>query len=171
MTDSTVTHSRTRRPAFEPRRPWRALPALVLGSVPYLAGCYATMPVHGTPAAGTALVLDLNDRGRVVLGDQIGPSATKIEGDVASASDSAYSLRVSSVSYLNGQSNRWSGEPLTVTANLVSQVKQRTFSRSRTALLGVAAAAALAVLLKSTNLIGSASDGGEVGKPPPPGSQ
>ena len=129
------------------------------------------MPVSSTPATGTTLVLDLNDRGRVALGDQIGPSATRVEGQVASASDSMYSLRVSSVSYLNGQSNRWSGEPLAVPANLVSQVKQRTFSRSRTVSLAVAAAATLAVLLKSTNLIGSASGGGEVGRPPPPPSQ
>lgn len=171
MTDSTVLHSRTRRPALGPRRPWRALPALVLGSVPYLAGCYASMPVHGTPAAGTTLVLDLNDRGRVVLGDQVGPSATKIEGEVASASDSVYSLRVRSVSYLNGQANRWSGEPLTVSTNLVSQATQRTFSRGRTTLLGVAAAVTLAVLLKSTNLLGSSSGGDKGNPPPPPGSQ
>lgn len=140
----------------------------MLGSVPYLAGCYASIPVHGTPAAGTTVVLDLNDRGRVILGDQIGPSATKVEGEIASASDSLYSLRVNSVSYLNGQSNRWSGEPLTVSANLVSQTTQRSFSRTRTTLLGVAAAAALAVLITGTNLIGNAS-GGEKGNPPPPG--
>jgi hypothetical protein len=143
----------------------------VLGSVPYLAGCYASMPVNGAPAAGSTVVLDLNDRGRVALGEQVGPSARTIEGQVASASDSTYSLRVSSVSYLNGQSNRWSGEPLTVPANLVSRATQRSFSRGRTTLLGVAAAATLAVLIKSTNLIGSAS-GGDKGNPsPPPGSQ
>ena len=140
----------------------------MLGSVPYLAGCYASMPVQGTPVAGTTVVLDLNDRGRVVLGDQIGPSATKVEGEVASASDSLYSLRVRSVSYLNGQSNRWSGEPLSVSTNLISKTAQRSFSRTRTTLLGVAAAAALAVLITSTNLIGNAS-GGEKGNPPPPG--
>jgi hypothetical protein len=147
------------------------LPALVLGSVPYLAGCYASMPVNGPPAAGTTVVLDLNDRGRVALGEQVGPSATTIEGRVSSASDSVYSLRVASVSYLNGQSNRWSGESLAVPANLVSRATQRSFSRGRTTLLGVAAAATLAVLIKSTNLIGSAS-GGDKGNPPPPsGSQ
>lgn len=134
-----------------------------------MAGCYASMPVHGTPVAGTTVVLDLNDRGRVVLGDQIGPSAAKVEGEVATASDSLYSLRVNSVSYLNGQSNRWSGEPLTVPVNLISQTTQRSFSRTRTTLLGVAAAAALGVLIASTNLIGNASGGGEKGNPPPPG--
>jgi hypothetical protein len=144
---------------------------LVLGSAPYLAGCYASMPVNGTPAAGTTLVLALNDRGRVALGEQVGPSAATIEGQVASASDSGYALRVSSVSYLNGQSNRWSGEPLTVPANLVSRATQRSFSRGRTTLLGVAAAATLAVLIRSTNLLGSASNGGDIGRPPSSGSQ
>lgn len=141
---------------------------LVLGGMPYLAGCYASIPLRGTPQAGTTVVLDLNDRGRVALGEQIGPSATTVEGQVAAANDTSYSLRVSSVSYLNGQSNRWSGEPLTVPTSLVSQAKLRTFSRSRTALLGAAAVAALAILIKSTNLIGNSS-GGDKGTPPPPG--
>ena len=171
MTDSTVIHSRTRRAAFGPRRSWRALPTLLLGSTPYLAGCYTTLPVRGTPQEGSTVVLDLNDRGRVVLGDQIGPSATRVEGQVAAASDSSYSLRVSAVSYLNGQSNRWSGEPLTIPANLVSSATQRNFSRSRTSLLGAAAVAALVVLITSTNLLGSASGGDKGNPPPPPGSQ
>lgn len=170
MTDSTGTHAHTRRPAPGPRRPWRAWPALVIGSTPYLAGCYASMPLRGTPVAGTTVVLDLNDRGRVALGDQIGPSATVVEGQVTSASDSAYSLRVSSVSYLNGQSNRWSGEPLTVPVSLVSQATQRTFSRSRTALLSAGAVAALAILIKSTNLVGGGSNSSRGNPPPPPGS-
>jgi hypothetical protein len=140
----------------------------MLGSMPYLAGCYASMPLQGTPTSGSTVVLDLNDQGRVALGELIGPSAATVEGQVASANESSYSLRVSSVSYLNGQSNRWSGEALTVPANLVSQAKQRTFSRSRTALLGAAAVAALALLIKSTNLIGGGS-GGDKGDPPPPG--
>ena len=143
---------------------------VVLGSMPYMAGCYASMPVRGTPQAGSTVVLDLNDRGRVSLGDQIGPSARTIEGEVASASDSSYSLRVRSVSYLNGQSNRWSGEPLTVPVSLVSQATQRSFSRSRTALLSAAAAVALAVILKSTNLVGGGSSNGGDNPPPPPGS-
>jgi hypothetical protein len=140
----------------------------MLGSMPYLAGCYASMPVRGTPQAGSRVVLDLNDRGRVALGDQIGPSAAAVEGEVASATDSSYSLRVRSVTYLNGQSNRWSGEPLTVPVSLVSQSTQRTFSRSRTAILGAAAVAALALLIKGTNLIGS-SAGGDKTDPPPKG--
>lgn len=168
MSDSTVPRSGTRRAAFGPSRACRALPALVLGSVPYLAGCYASMPVQGTPMAGTTVVLDLNDRGRVALGDQIGPSARSIEGQVTSASDSTYSLRVSAVAYLNGQSNRWAGEPMSVPVNLVSQATQRTFSRTRSTLLGAAAAAALAILIMSTNLIGGAS-GGVGGDPPPKG--
>lgn len=142
----------------------------MLGSAPYLAGCYASMPINGTPQAGTTVVLDLNDRGRVVLGDAIGPSARTVEGQVASASDSSYSLRVNSVSYLNGQSNRWSGEPLTVPVSLVSQASQRAFSRSRTALLGAGAVAALAILLKSTNLVGGGSSTDRNGPPTPPGS-
>jgi hypothetical protein len=118
--------------------------------------------------AGATVVLDLNDRGRVALGERIGPSAARVEGDVTSATDTSYSLRVKSVVYMNGQSNIWSGEALTVSSSLISQATQRTFSRSRTTLLSAGLVAALALLIKSTNLVGngSASSGGN---PPPPG--
>lgn len=170
MTDETVFRSRTRRPALGSRRWCRVAPSLALGTLPYLVGCYASVPVRGTPSPGSTVVLDLNDRGRVALGDQIGPSAATVQGEVASASDSSYELRVRSVTYLNGQSNRWSGEPLTIPASLVSQSTQRSFSRTRTAILGAAAVAALAVLLRSTNLIGSASGGDRDGPPPTGGT-
>ena len=63
-------------------------------------------------------------------------AASRIEGIVQARNDTAYMLRISSVQYLNGQSNKWSGESLTVPANLVSGARIREFSRSRTTAVG-----------------------------------
>ena len=100
------------------------------------------------------MVLDLTDRARVDLGERIGPSASRIEGIVQERNDTAYVLRVSSVAYLNGQSNKWSGEPLTVPSSLVARARLREFSRSRTTAIGAGIAAALAAVFISTDFFG-----------------
>jgi hypothetical protein len=145
------------RAAFAPRRRWRAWTSLVLAATAPLSGCYSTQPVTTAPEPGATVVLDLNDRARYLLGDRIGPSAASIEGVMQSGSDSGYVIRISSVSYLNGQSNKWSGEPFTVAPGLVSQAWRRDFSRSRTVALGVGIGAALLSAILKTNLFGSGS--------------
>jgi len=147
-------HRSSSRSALAPGRAWRGWTALLLAGISPLAGCYTTRPVMSAPAPGTTVLLDLNDRARVQLGDRIGPSAARIEGIVQAQDDTAYILRISSVTYLNGQSNKWSGEPFTVPASLVSSAHIQEFSRSRTTALGIGIAAALVAVFAKTNFFG-----------------
>jgi hypothetical protein len=142
------------RPGCSSSRAWRGQAALLLAGVSSLTGCYVTAPVTTAPGVGTTVVLDLTDRARVDLGDRIGPSASSIQGVVQARSDTAYLLHVSSVTYLNGQSNKWSGEPLTVPTTMVSRARTREFSRGRTTALGAAIAAALAAVFVTTDFFG-----------------
>jgi len=107
------------------------------------SGCYVYTPVSSPPAPGTSLVLGLNDQGRVALGPSVGPSAQTVLGTLLSRNDSSFDLAVRSVVYLNGQSNKWSGEPLVVRTNLVQDTRQIQFSRGRTALTVALASAAV----------------------------
>jgi hypothetical protein len=141
---------------------------LLLGISP-LAGCYSTRPVVTAPAPGETVLLDLTDRARVELGDRIGPSAASIEGIVQARNDTMYLLRVSSVSYLNGQSNKWTNEALTVPASLVSRARVREFSRARTTSVGLGIAAALAAVFMKANFFGLS--GPEKQPDPLPGGQ
>ena len=154
-----MTESHPHRPsagaARPPLRAWRGPTALLLAGVASLSGCYTHAPLSGAPRPGATLVVDLNDRGRTVLGDSIGPSAEQVRGLVQSGSDSSYVLRVASVRYLNGQSNQWSGEPLTIRADLVGRARERQFSRKRTWAVGLGAAAAILTFALSTDLLGS----------------
>jgi hypothetical protein len=156
------------RPASAPGRARRAGAAFLLLLVlqPALAACYTTVPVEPATAPGSTLVLDLNDRGRVALGDSIGPSAARIEGVLATRSESSYVLRVSSVQYLNGQSNRWSGEPLSVPATLVDRARERRYSRARTYGLAAGVLAAVVAVVVSTDLFGSNGIGRSPNPPP-----
>jgi hypothetical protein len=157
-------------PTLASGRSWRRWTALALASVSPLSGCYTTYAVTSAPEPGATVLLDLNDRGRVQLGDRIGPSASRIEGVVQARSDTAYMVRISSVEYLNGQSNKWSGEPFTVPAGLVSVVQERQFSRSRTISVGAGIAAAIVTLFLKTNFLGSGTNSKDPIPPPAGGT-
>ncbi len=157
----------TDRATFVSTRRWRAWTALVLAVVSPLTGCYSTRPLTTAPVPGTTVVLDLNDRARVQLGDRIGPSAASIEGVVQPGSDSGYVINISSVKYLNGQTNQWSGERFTLSPTLVTQAWQREFSRSRTMSLGLGITAAIVTLVLKTDFL-SRTGGGQPTNPPPP---
>ena len=141
--------------------------SLVAGALP-LAGCYTTRHVESAPEPGTTVVLDLNDRARFELGDRIGPGATSIEGLVENATDTSYVLHVTSVQYMSGQINQWSGEQLRIPATLVSQAYYHQFSRSRTAVLGLGIGAALLSAILRTSFLHFG--GGSVLGDPPIGS-
>lgn len=119
------------------------------------SGCYTYTPVVAAPVPGTRLDLELNDRGRVGLGENVGAAATTVEGMLQSQTDSAYLIRVASVVYVNGQSNKWNGEPLMVQKDFVKDVSERRFSQRRSLLAaGILTAGVLAFAL-TRNLLGA----------------
>lgn len=131
------------------------------------SACYVYSPASATPVPGTRVLLELNDRGRVGLGDSIGPSSQVVEGTVVSNSDSAYGVRVVRVGYLNGQSNQWNGEPLMVSKDFVGTARERRFSRSRTWLTAGSAALAAVAFIASRGLLGFGSESRTPGGGPP----
>lgn len=135
-------------------RPALSRCAFVLSLAPVLAGCYVYTPVAGSVAPTTYVALDITDRGRVGLGDQIGPAARRVEGVVKAETDSVFSLSVASVGYLNGQSNRWSGEPLTVRKDFITNVRERRFSRSRTIMASGSVVGGILVFALTRGLFG-----------------
>jgi hypothetical protein len=132
------------------------------------SACYEYAPAPAAPGLGTRLLLELNDRGRVGLGDSIGPSSEVVEGTLASNSDSTYSLRVLRVGYLNGQSNEWKGEPLIVRRDFVGIARERKFSRGRTWLTATGISLAAVAFIGSRKLLGFGSSASQGGGPPPP---
>jgi hypothetical protein len=140
----------------------------LLASVVVMASaCYVYIPAAETPAPGTRLSFDLNDRGRVGLGGRIGPSATKVEGTLKNV-DSAFEMSVLSVEYQNGQRNNWTGEALTVSRDYVGSVEQRQFSQTRTWLTAGGIAAASVAFIVSRGLFTTGNEGKDPGNGEPP---
>jgi hypothetical protein len=153
------------RIATRPRRFWSGcLLAFLLGVA---SGCYEYGPAPATAAPGTRLLLELNDRGRVGLGNSIGPTGGVVEGTLQATSDTAYSLLVNRVQYMNGQSNAWNGERLLVPKEFVGNARERTYSASRTWLVVGAVTLAAIAFISSRQLLGSGSGGNPGGGPPP----
>lgn len=123
----------------------------------FASGCYTAVPMASAPVPGQVLVMDLNDRGRVALGPSIGDAATRVEGTLDRRTDSAYVVKVNSVVYMNGSNNRWTNEPLTIQSDLVRELRERKFSRSRTFALAAGAVGAAAAFIATRGLLGSGS--------------
>ncbi len=121
----------------------------------FSSGCYTAVPFTSTPVAGQVLVMDLNDNGRVALGPSIGPAATQVEGTLDTRTDSAYVVKVQSVVYMNGSSNRWTNEPLTIRTDLVRELRERKFSRSRTAMLAAGTVGVVVAFIATRAILGS----------------
>lgn len=132
-------------------------------------GCYVYSPVVNAPTPGQQLRFDLNDRGRVGLGEFVGSSAERLEGVLTGELDSAYAVKVVSVSYLTGQSSKWSGEQLVVSKNFVGNVRLREFSAARTYLTAAAVLGAAVLLIATRGLFGSGTVDREPPNPGPPG--
>lgn len=134
------------------------------------SGCYTYAPMQPSTPPGSVVILGLNDQGRVSLGASVGPAAQTIEGKLESRTDSAYVLSVNSVSYFNGGTNKWSGEPLTVGRMMVQDVKERQFSRSRTFVAVAAATAGVLAFVLTRSLFSNSSPDRQT-NPPPPSNQ
>ena len=135
---------------------------IVLGAAAgSLCGCYVYTAAPPAPAPGSQLLVEINDRGRVGLGDSIGSSAQVIEGKSVSTADSAITLSVSRISYLTGQSNGWTGEQLVIPKMFVTNVRERKFSKSRSWLVSDAVAAAVGAFIASRDIIGFGSTNGD----------
>lgn len=138
----------------------------VLGACVLLSGCYtyAYMP-RDVPVPGQIVALDLNDRGRLDLEQRIGPEIARVEGQVADATDTAFTLRVSRTVGLYGGMSRWNGEAVTFRASQVRMMRERRFSTGRTVLLASSIAVAFGAFMVTRDLLGF---GNESDRLPPP---
>jgi hypothetical protein len=73
---------------------------------------------------------------------------------VQAGTDTAYALKVTSVAYLNGDVNKWTGESLTVPKNFVSATTQKEFSKSKSLLAAAGVVGGVVAFIATRALIG-----------------
>ena len=132
------------------------------------AGCYSLVPSQTSNVIpGREIGLEINDLGRINLTPSIGGDVSMLAGTLVQHTDSAYTLKVSELTFLNGKTSQWSGEPVVVKDSFVRTLFERKFSSGRTAAAVIASAGVVTGLVLGRNLNGSGDAAG--GDPKQPG--
>jgi len=137
-----------------------------------LQGCYETLPVQqGVPPSVVTVQLIMNDKGRAEVSSMLGTAVNKVEGIITEQSDRSYTLSVSRVMQLNGNTSKWSGEKVTVAKDGVDGYQVYRLSQKRTIILVAALVVGVALVFITASLSGG-STGSTVTNPvTPPQSQ
>lgn len=124
-----------------------------------LQGCYETLPLQegAAPAATAGVQLILNDKGRVAVTDKLGGAVDRVEGTITAQNADSYTVAVSQVYQLGGQSSKWNGEAVTIAKDATMGYRIHRFNQTRTVVLAVALAAAVTVFFVTTGLTGGGS--------------
>ncbi len=99
----------------------------------------------------------LNDKGRLAVSDKLGSAVDKVEGTITAQNSDSYTLAVSQVYQLGGNSSKWNGEPVTIAKDGTAGYQIHRFNQTRTVVLAVAIVAAAVWFLTATKLIGGGS--------------
>jgi hypothetical protein len=141
--------------------------ALLLSGV--LNGCYEFVPAPSDAVApGQPIAVEINDQGRVGLGNVIGAEVRRLSGTLISESDQQLEMRVTELTFLNDRTSQWSGEHLTVPKQYARTVFEQKLSRGRTVMATVVSAGLIVAAILTSSLSGRGGNDGGVGKPPPP---
>lgn len=142
------------------------VPLLLAGIV--LQGCYTYIPFSGvTVTPGMHVSLELNDRGRVAVGERLGPELQRIDGALQDVSDSSLVLRVAQVRDISGSVTKWSNEQIRVKEEYTKQIFERRLDKPKTGMFVAGVVALLGAFVLTRNLHGSADP--ERGTKVPPG--
>jgi hypothetical protein len=134
---------------------------IVLGAGVAFSGCYTQRPLTAPiPAPGSDVVALLTDSGTVVMGTQLGPGVTEVEGVVADADANSWRLLMTRVDQRGGTSTLWNREPVTFPRSALTQVSVRRLDRKRSWLMAGLIATTAFVAARS---FGAFSFGGEGG--------
>ncbi|MBX9928952.1 MAG: hypothetical protein K2X99_08565 [Gemmatimonadaceae bacterium] len=110
--------------------------ALSIAALILQTGCYSYLPLQDKPPViGTRVAVTLNDRGRVDLGDKLGPSVDRVEGSVARIDGDRIALDVYRTTDLRGSDANWSGERVEIGLNGVRGFQERQLSKKKSFVL------------------------------------
>jgi len=143
-----------------PRPDRRALLAIALASLP---GCYVQRPLTAaSPQPQTRIVAQVTDSGAAGLRGELGPDVRAVEGVIASADATAWSLDLIKVTHLDGRSILWNRERVSFPLGSLSHVTEKRLDKTKSfAAAGIVVAMAV-IATQVFNLVGADS-------PPEPG--
>lgn len=150
-----------------PHSVFRILVAVVLVST--IGACHRYEPVTAaTVDRGANVSVTLTDFGTANLGRLLGMGVGTVEGELLSLSDSALTVAVQLVRQRDGIETFWKGERVTIPRLDVAEIRQRRFSKGKSAVATMAVIAAAVGAVEAfigTGSGGSSPTGGGGGGP------
>jgi hypothetical protein len=138
-------------------------------TIVWTSGCYSYLPSNPSEVnPNSHVTATITDVGRVALGQRVGEEVAAIEGTVTQRQDTSFQLMVTQVRFLNGLSNQWQGQEITLRQQDVRSLTTKTFSKRRTIVFALAAAAGAVLTILSLNFLGIISGDPGIDKIPPP---
>jgi hypothetical protein len=130
------------QPPHSPLRRVRAVRAAVgivwAGALALQMGCYSYLPVQSAPPADPKterVAVVLNDRGRALLSERVGPLVEQIEGHIDKHENGVVTMAVYRVKNLRGDYSTWTGEQVQIPDDALLGYRPRKISKIKTALL------------------------------------
>lgn len=134
---------RERRGSGWPRRLTAGLCAVAMATQ---LACHTYLPPQDVvPVSGKEVAVELNDRGRSLVGHKLGESVVRVEGRLIGSTDSEVTLSVTRTVMLQGSSAVWTGEQVVIPREGVRSFRLKEFSRGRSVMLAVAVVAGIAI--------------------------
>ena len=139
-------------------RYWRRfVGGLCAAALSLQVGCYSFLPLQtSVPASGQRIAVVLNDRGRALLGDRLGPAVDKVDGLLVEGDSMSVTLEVFRTHDLRGGDATWTGERVQVPRDGITGYQERSLDRRRTFLLTatIVGVIAASVLLANLDVLG-----------------
>jgi hypothetical protein len=131
---------------------------MLLGGM-LLGGCYTREPLATpVPAPAVRIVATVTDTGAVVMGNTIGTGASEVEGVVAEATDTGWTLHMVRVEHRDGRSVPWNREVVSFPINALDNPSVVVLNKQRSwAFAGGVVVGAL-LLGRMFNVFGSTED-------------
>lgn len=142
----------------------RSVAALLL--ITSTAGCFTQHPLPGVPAPMMRVVATVTDSGTISMGNAIGPGAVEVEGIVARADETAWSLHLIRVDHRDGRSLPWNRELVTFPRHTLGHATERRLDRTRSWLAAGAITVAAVLAGRFMGVMGG--DDSSPGEPVPP---
>ena len=146
----------------------RAIASALAAALMLQQGCYNATPVVGAATLPAGLVtIQVNDRGRLLVGNKLGSLVDKVVGRIVHADSVNIEVAVETAQDARGSFARWGGEKFTIPREGIGTMNEKKVSRWRTGLLLGGIVVGLIVGLLTIN--GSAFGGD--GSPPSGGGE
>lgn len=141
------------------------IPATLITMLPLLTGCHVYRPVTVDSAPmGTAVAIDLTDRGTADLGRLLGSGVDRVTGELLNVTERELRIAVRSARQADGIENFWKGEQVTLPRESVARVQERRLSKVRSGALSAALVAAAVAIWQGLGSFGGSPESGNGGQ-------